>query len=67
MNRLVFLLLVLYVSSAAGQTPGANPITSAVTGAISNSSDGVLPAIATLLGILVTVGVGWAIVRTLKG
>jgi type IV secretory pathway VirB2 component (pilin) len=59
------LALVLMVTFAlAGE--GGSPVTQPIIDAIDGAGDGILGPIGTLLGILVTVAIGFAIVRTVR-
>jgi hypothetical protein len=65
----VFTGLVLFVPALAQATPaatgGLGSITSAVTGA-SDSAESIKTGVITILGVLATIGIAWAIVSGLR-
>lgn len=52
------------VGSAMAQSTG---VTGPMIDAIQNAGDGILEPVGVLLGILTTVAIGWAILRTIRG
>lgn len=66
-RRLVVLLAVALAAGVAfAGSGGGSSVTQPIIDAIDGAGDGLLGPIGTLLGILVTVAIGFAIVRTVR-
>jgi hypothetical protein len=68
LNRLSLSILFLLLSGFAGATEsgGVTDIVAQFSNAV-NAASGVVPVVVVLLGMLVSIAVGWAIVKAFKG
>lgn len=63
---LVASVVVAYAAAGEGGSGSGSAVTQPIIDAIDGAGDGILGPIGSLLGVLVTVAIGFAIVRTVR-
>lgn len=58
---------VVAAGVALAQTTSPSPLSEAIGGAVDAASADIIPKMLTFMGLLVSVALGWAIVRVIRG
>lgn len=65
-TRSLFVLVVV-LGLALAQSGGTSSIGQAIGDAVNDASTNVVPAMLTFMGVLVSIALGWAVVRVIRG